>query len=46
MWDLKAGSDRVKKEHDHAMDDMRYFVATVLSGRSEGFAVAAVERRS
>ena len=46
VWDLKAGSDRVKKEHDHAMDDMRYFVATVLSGRSEGFAVAAVERRS
>ena len=45
VWDLRDGQkDRVKKEHDHAMDDMRYFVATVLEERPEGFVVAAVER--
>ena len=45
-WDLTSESkDRVKKEHDHAMDEMRYFAATVLGKTSVGFAVAAVERR-
>ncbi len=47
VWDLKSGQkDQVKKEHDHAMDDMRYFVATVLKpGASEGFCVGSVARR-
>ena len=46
VWDLSAGAgDRVKKEHDHAMDDMRYFVATVLKERGGGIAACAVERR-
>ena len=46
VWDLSSESkDRVKKEHDHAMDEMRYFAATVLGKNSGGFAVAAVERR-
>ena len=46
VWDLRNGvGDRVKKENDHAMDDMRYFVATVLTQAAEGFAVAAVERK-
>ena len=46
VWDLSSGSkDRVKKEHDHAMDDMRYFVATVLQSKGGGFAACAVERR-
>lgn len=46
VWDLSSGAkDRVKKEHDHAMDDMRYFVSTVLSGSGSGFAACAVERR-
>jgi PBSX family phage terminase large subunit len=27
-WDNKAEKDKVIKEHDHACDDMRYFVAT------------------
>ena len=40
-----AGGDRVKKENDHAMDDMRYFVATVLGEKETGFAVCAVERK-
>ena len=46
VWDLRAGNgDRVKKEHDHAMDDMRYFVSTVLGGRQTGFAACSVERK-
>ena len=46
VWDLDSASkDRVKKEHDHAMDEMRYFAATVLGKKSGGFAVATVERR-
>ena len=46
VWDLEHGAgDRVKKEHDHAMDDMRYFTATVLKAREAGFAACAVARR-
>jgi PBSX family phage terminase large subunit len=46
VWDLSDGArDRVKKEHDHAMDDMRYFVSTVLGQRGKGFTACAVERR-
>ena len=46
VWDLSSGSrDRVKKEHDHAMDDMRYFVSTVLKEQSNGFLALSVERR-
>lgn len=44
VWDLKAGRDAVKKEHDHAMDDMRYFAATVLSANPAPIAVRAVAR--
>ena len=45
-WDPHSGSrDAVKKEHDHAMDDMRYFAATVLGRRSAALAVCAPERR-
>lgn len=29
-WDEKAQDDKVIKENDHAMDDTRYFVSTVL----------------
>ena len=46
VWDLSGGSqDRVRKEHDHAMDDMRYFAATVLGEKTAGFAACAVERK-
>ena len=46
VWDLSSGDkDRVRKEHDHAMDDMRYFAATVLGERKGGFAACSVERR-
>ena len=47
VWDLSSGTkDRVKKEHDHAMDDMRYFVSTVLHGSTQAFTAYAVERRT
>ena len=46
VWDLGSGGrDRVKKEQDHAMDDMRYFVSTVLGQRSCGFVACAVDRK-
>ena len=46
VWDLGSESkDRVKKENDHAMDDMRYFVTTVLKASEVGFAVCTVERK-
>ncbi len=46
VWDLRSGQrDQVKKEHDHAMDDMRYFVSTVLTGPQTGFSVGSVARR-
>jgi len=46
VWDLSStGGDRVKKEHDHAMDDMRYFVSTILGIKGSGFAACSVERK-
>jgi len=46
VWELSGGTkDRVRKEHDHAMDDMRYFVSTVLGEKAMGFAACVVERR-
>ena len=46
MWDLSSESkDRVRKEHDHAMDDMRYFVSTVLGKQKTGLVACSVERR-
>ncbi len=47
VWDLAGGNhDRVKKEHDHAMDDMRYFVSTVLQKEGCGFLACTVERNT
>ena len=46
VWDLADSSrERVKKENDHAMDDMRYFVSTVLEENKGSFAVFSVERK-
>ena len=47
-WDTECGSqDKVKKEHDHAMDEIRYFVSTIVAREAEtrrqGIALA-VER--
>ncbi len=47
-WDLTAGErDQVKKQFDHAMDEIRYFVATVAAPeeRADGFFAGFVERR-
>ncbi|MBQ9932848.1 MAG: PBSX family phage terminase large subunit, partial [Ruminiclostridium sp.] len=44
-WDLSDGDkDRVKKQFDHAMDEIRYFVATVVSPEEGGFWAGVVER--
>ena len=45
-WEEGEGQDRVRKEHDHAMDEIRYFAATVAGkeGGEGGFA-ETVERR-
>ena len=45
VWDVNAvGQDKVRKEHDHAMDDMRYFVTTILCEDRTPFAACSVER--
>lgn len=47
-WDLTSGSkDQVKKQFDHAMDDIRYFVATVAAPEEAkgSFFAQFVERR-
>lgn len=35
-WNEKTGTDVPVKENDHAMDDMRYFVADMLKNTGEG----------
>jgi PBSX family phage terminase large subunit len=45
-WDLSGDQDRVKKVCDHAMDDIRYFVATVAAEPETGFFAGFVERRN
>ena len=46
-WDGRAGRDAPRKEHDHAMDEMRYFAA-YLAGKEDrsGFFAAAGRRKS
>ena len=47
-WDERGDGDRVCKEHDHAMDEVRYFASTVM-GRNDGgagFYSGSVERRT
>lgn len=45
-WEENSAKDSVRKENDHAMDDIRYFVSTVLNGNDDsGFFALAVERR-
>jgi PBSX family phage terminase large subunit len=43
-WEEGAGRDIPRKENDHAMDDVRYFVATAMADR-DSFYVEGVERR-
>lgn len=44
-WDSSSSKDSVRKENDHAMDDIRYFVSTVLSEPENEFFVLSAERR-
>lgn len=44
-WEEGGGEDRVKKEHDHAMDEIRYFASTVVAGEESGFFAGCVERK-
>ena len=41
-WQDSGAMDAVRKEHDHTMDDIRYFTATVLGDKRDnvGFAIA------
>lgn len=34
-WEENTKTDKPKKENDHAMDDIRYFVSTVISSESD-----------
>ena len=43
-WDEGSLKDCPKKENDHAMDDMRYFVSTVLAGATAGRIAGSVTR--
>ena len=45
-WEESSAKDSVRKENDHAMDDIRYFVSTVLTEEDDGgfFAIAAKRR--
>lgn len=42
-WDERGGNDCPIKENDHAMDDIRYFVTTILDSES-GFIAFATRR--
>ncbi|SFP19042.1 phage terminase, large subunit, PBSX family [Oscillibacter sp. PC13] len=43
-WDAQGEKDAPKKEHDHAMDDMRYFAMDLAGRTARGFAATWVER--
>ena len=40
VWEEGGGEDRPRKEQDHAMDEIRYFVATVMEADAPFFAAA------
>ena len=42
-WDESAKYDAPRKENDHAMDDIRYFVMS-LENSADGFFAVSVER--
>lgn len=45
-WSEKAADDTVIKDNDHAMDDIRYFVSTIVSKqRDDGFFAVFPSRR-
>ena len=44
-WDERSGRDAPRKEHDHAMDEMRYFAMDLAGERSGDFAAISVVRK-
>ena len=45
-WEESTAKDAVRKENDHAMDDIRYFVSTVLNQEEDiGFFALAMKRK-
>lgn len=44
VWDTRGDRDAPRKEHDHAMDDLRYFAVDLAGGARGGFAAVCVER--
>ena len=44
-WDERSSRDAPRKEHDHAMDEMRYFAMDLAGERSGGFAAISVVRK-
>jgi phage terminase large subunit len=44
-WDEKSVRDAPRKEDDHAMDDLRYFVTTVLEAPADNFFALSVNRK-
>ena len=38
-WDEKASSDAVIKENDHSMDQMRYFVRTIMKREVRAYGI-------
>ena len=45
-WDEGSYSDAPKKENDHAMDDMRYFVMAKIAGdKMSGFFAYSARRK-
>ncbi len=43
-WDSSGNKDSPVKENDHAMDDIRYFVSTILMQDNTNFIVVAARR--
>ena len=43
-WEENSKQDRVKKENDHAMDDIRYFVSTIWNRQQDSFFVYSAAR--
>lgn len=41
-WDEESPEDKPIKEHDHAMDDLRYFVMTMVHKNNAGFVTARI----
>ena len=43
-WDSNSVKDTPRKEYDHAMDDIRYFVATALTNTDNFFAISVLRK--